>query len=363
MKKLLVLVQAYPDNEGKVTLMYVHTRNLGYVENGYDVTVLNFSAQKPYIIDGIPVITLKEYEADNNHYDVLVLHAANIRNHYRFLKKYGDKFEKFLFFYHGHEVLKINRDYSKPYFYVKKNFFKKIAQNVYDEIKLSVWKRYIPQITYKSYFVFVSKWMYDKFLENTRIDSRVLEGKWSITYNNVGIEFEKTLFEKDTGINKSYDFVTIRNNLDGSKYAIDYVNELAKRNPEARFLVVGKGKFFSYIEKAENLVWENKTMNHQEIIRTAQTARFALMPTRTDAQGLMMCELAAMGMPVITSDIPVCHEVLDDYPNAFFIKNDDKAETLQRFSNMQPTPVKHKRYFRAETLQHEISILDNLLNK
>ena len=104
-------------------------------------------------------------------------------------------------------------------------------------------------------------------------------------------------------------------------------------------------------------------MNHQEIIRTAQTARFALMPTRTDAQGLMMCELAAMGMPVITSDIPVCHEVLDDYPNAFFIKNDDKAETLQRFSNMQPTPVKHKRYFRAETLQHEISILDNLLNK
>lgn len=363
MKKLLVLVQAYPDNEGKVTLMYVHTRNLGYIENDYEVTVLSFSAQKPYIIDGIPVITLKEYEAANNHYDALVLHAANIRNHYRFLKKHGNDFKKLLFFYHGHEVLKINSDYSKPYFYVKQNLFRVIGRNFYDWIKIDIWRNYIPKIAYKSYFVFVSRWMYDKFLENTRIDSSVVEGKYSITYNNVGKEFEDAQFEKDNGKNKLYDFVTIRNNLDGSKYAIDYVNELAKRNPEAKFLVVGKGRFFSYVEKAKNVVWEDRTMNHQEIIQAAQTARFALMPTRTDAQGLMMCELAAMGMPVITSDIEVCHEVFDDYSNAFFIKNDDRTETLQEFNDVRLTPVKHERYFRDKTLQHEILILNNLLDE
>ena len=70
-------------------------------------------------MDGIKVISLKSYKNDNTKYDVLVLHAANIRNHYKFLKKYGQKFSRLLFFFHGHEVLKINEVYPKPYDYVR----------------------------------------------------------------------------------------------------------------------------------------------------------------------------------------------------------------------------------------------------
>ena len=51
------------------------------------------------------------------------------------------------------------------------------------------------------------------------------------------------------------------------------------------------------------------------------------MPTRTDAQGLMMCEMATYGMPVITTDIPVCHEVLDSFENvSMFDINDTNVQ-------------------------------------
>ena len=43
MKKILVLVQNYPDNDGGVALMYVHVRNKYYIQHDIDVTVLNFS--------------------------------------------------------------------------------------------------------------------------------------------------------------------------------------------------------------------------------------------------------------------------------------------------------------------------------
>ena len=48
----------------------------------------------------------------------------------------------------------------------------------------------------------------------------------------------------------------------------------------------------------------------KKMIAILNSAKCALMPTRTDAQGVMMCEMVAFGMPLITSDIPVCHEVL-----------------------------------------------------
>ena len=178
---ILVVVENYPNNNGGVTLMYVHTRNLYYKNNGINVTVLNFSAEQSYEKDGISVITLADYEKSEKTYELLVLHATNVRHHYRFLKRYGDRFPRFLFFYHGHEVLRINKVYSKPYPYVSRSRIKEFLQDCYDTFKLRIWRKYLPKVAYKSHFVFVSKWMYDEFLKHTKIPEKVLHGKTSIT--------------------------------------------------------------------------------------------------------------------------------------------------------------------------------------
>ncbi|MFR6582999.1 MAG: hypothetical protein ACLURP_14015 [Ruminococcus sp.] len=65
MKKILVLVQNYPDNDGGVALMYVHVRNKYYIQHDIDVTVLNFSSHDDYNIDNIKVITEDTYKKEN----------------------------------------------------------------------------------------------------------------------------------------------------------------------------------------------------------------------------------------------------------------------------------------------------------
>ena len=353
--RILVLVENYPNNDGGVSLMYVHTRNKYYVNNGLNVQVLNFSAKISYEKDGISVITKEEYKIKQEKYDILILHAANLKHHYQFLKQYGGNFTKFIFFYHGHEILRINETYSKPYPYVSKSRIKSLLQNCYDSIKLSVWRKYLPKVKDKSYFVFVSKWMYDEFFKFTKIPEKLLEGKTFIAYNCVGELFEKESYDATAA--KKYDFVTIRGMLDDSKYAVDIVNRLAFNTPEAKFVLVGKGEFFSHYKKAPNLEWCNRTMSHREIIDLLQQARYALMPTRTDAQGLMMCEMAALGIPVITSDIPVCHEVFDGFKGAFFIDNNDENRSLDSYLSLSVECGKDTRYFMKNTIGKELEII------
>lgn len=357
--KVLVAAADYPDNNGKVTLMYIHTRNLYYVTHNIDVTVLNFRTNEDYVKDGINVISVEKYKAHRRQYDILILHAANIRNHYLFLKKYEKDFKKLIFFYHGHEVLRCNSVYSKPYPYVRTSKTKEIFQDIYDTFKLCVWRNYLPKVVCKSYFIFVSHWMKEEFHKWTGISETTIADHYSITYNSIGEEFEKKTFN-DCGA-KEFDFCTIRSNLDGSKYSIDIINRVAKGTPDKKFVVVGKGEFFNHYEKAPNITWLNQTLDHDEIVELLQKSRFALMPTRTDAQGLMMCEMAAFGIPLITSDIPVCHEVFGDFENVYYIDN-NKTNSLNDFSDINSKSIKHKRYYKKNTVQKEIEMINLLMD-
>ncbi len=363
--KILIAVTDYPDLNGNTSLMYIHTRNKEYVKNGMAVTVLNFRIKEKYIIDGIQVISLENFQNSFISYDAVICHAANLRNHFSFLQKYENRFPRIIFFFHGHEVLHINKTYSKPYPYMRKGIIKYCIQNIYDIFKLAVWRRYFQKMAYKSYFVFVSKWMLDEFLKSTKIDFRIIENRYSITYNCIGKEFEKAVY--DPNVRKLFDFVTIRGNLDGSKYCIDIVNNLAKANPQFSFLLVGKGKFFKHYIKADNIVWLDKQLNHTQIVELLQSVRCALMPTRTDAQGVMMCEMASIGMPMITSDIQVCHEIFKDFENVVMISNDDLhvdlANILQRLEMGLPYK-KNEIYYNKNTTKKEIDMIkcNNLLS-
>ena len=140
--KILVAVAAYPTLDGNKALYFVHSRNLYYQSEGIDVTVLNFRARKNYVIDNIKVISFKEYKKLSHKFDILILHAVNIRNHYKFLKEYGKEFQKKIFIFHGHEILHVNKYYPKSYNYRKNNIIKKVIRNYYDDIKLYLWRRY-----------------------------------------------------------------------------------------------------------------------------------------------------------------------------------------------------------------------------
>jgi len=352
--KVLVLVAAYPDNEGNTQMMYAHTRNIAYIEAGLSVDVLNFSCNRPYTIDGVSVIGMNDYLKSKNEYELLISHAPNIRSHYRFLKKFGNRFHRFVFFFHGHEVLRCRKAYPAPYKYVKVNPISSIIQDCYDSFKLNIWHRFFVSVAGKSDFIFVSNWMKEQFFRWTRIPEEVLETKTHITYNCVGKQFEDGVYDETS--TKEYDFVTIRGSLDVSKYAIDVVNKLAKGTHRGKFLVIGQGDYFTYNKKADNIDWIPRSMSHMEIVSHLDRAKYALMPTKTDAQGVMMCEMAAYGIPVITSDISVCHEVFDGFSNAFFIDN-DATKSLDEFLDRSVPSKKDDRFYQKRTVAKEISII------
>lgn len=363
--KILVAVTDYSKPNKKDTHYFVQVRNLYYQKVGIDVSVLNFSAKEDYVVNGIQVYSLNSYikHLRSENFNLLVCHAPNIRNHYIFLKKYENDFKRIVFFFHGHEVLDTGKVYSKPYDYVKdSSFISKLSRSAYDRLKLYLWKHYFMSLSYKSYFIFVSNWMKEEFYKWTKISDEYLSHRAFICYNSIGEVFEKEKYNVKG--EKIYDFITIRSNIDGSKYAIDIVNNLAFSNPKFKFLVVGKGDYFSYNEKAPNLIWKDELLNHCEIIECLNKSRCALMPTRTDAQGLMMCEMASFGVPVITSDIPVCLEVFFGFNNVRFINNEKQNTNLEVLLNelcsIDLNDI-NKKYYSINTVAKEVKLFEKFV--
>ncbi len=324
-KKILVLVADYPNNNGGVALMYVHVRNKFYVKQGIDVTVLNFNAKEDYLVNGIKVISYKKYQADIKEYDVLISHAPNLRNHYLFLKKYGKRFKHFMFFFHGHEIVKINEAYSKSYDFIKdKCLVKRLIQDVYDKVKLAVWRHYYPSVAKKSNFIFVSNCFWEEAQKYLRLNKDDLDNHVHIINNSVGQDFQFKSYSVNE--KKEYDFITIRSRIDESVYCIDLLCELAIKNPKCNFLLIGKGSFFQYKNKPDNITWIDSHMSHERMMKYIDSARCALMLTRRDTQGVMACELAVYGIPLITSDLPICHEIFDNIESVAYIDNNNIKE-------------------------------------
>jgi len=362
--KVLVLAEQYSTKD-KVSQGFIHTRNVEYVKNGIELDVISFSSKENnYVLDGINVYSLNGFYDKKNveEYDLVISHAPNVRNHCRFINNNYSKIKKIVFFFHGHEVLYSKEIYPKPYDYVKKEKkLKEMIRDLYDIYKIQYITKFFKKTLEKSYYVFVSEWMYDQFKKNIKIEENLYKNKSSIIYNALGEIFIKESYDVDK--KKDYDFITIRNMLDGSKYCIDVVNELAKNNPDLKFLVVGKGEFFEHYEAPENLSYELRNLNHKEIIEYLNRANCALMPTRADAQGVMMCEMATFGIPVITSDIYVCKLVLGDLDNVDFINNNDTQVDLRLKLNKLKSKFSKKsdKFSYNNTIMKEINLFSNIV--
>ncbi len=359
MKSVLVLSADYPDTTGRVPLMYVHTRNKYYIQHNIDVTVLNFHTDYNYVLDGIKVISLNSYENNLDTYDTLILHAANLRNHYRFLRKYEKRFSHLIFFFHGHEVLRMNKAYPKPYDFVEKNgYLHDMAQEIYDSFKLHIWRKYLPTIAPKSDFIFVSNWFFREFEKYMRLTKKDLLDHVHIIHNSVGKVFEENTYQFKN--EKRYDFVTVRSVMDNSKYCIDLVTKFARKYPQYLFLIIGCGNYFRFNKKPENVVWIDKVVKHQELLEYLNQSRCGLFPTRLDAQGVMMCELAAYGMPVITSDIDVCREVFDGVGHIELINNDINLTNLDQVYNRLISRMPYKKCNKF-SYESTVKIEENLI--
>lgn len=326
-----MLAEGYPSQEKIYNQSYIHSRSLEYKALGVDVDVLSFSSARDYDYEGVKVFSLASLP-NLAGYDVVVSHAPNIRNHYRFIVKRGASIKRLVMVFHGHEILKWNKYYPGGYAWEeKKSASKRFLRSVYDEIKLFLIKRMLKKRPVRA--VFVSEWMKDEGYRCLGISS-LPPHRIRVINNPINIAFSRSSYSFDEKSKKA-DFITIRP-LSGKKYAVDMVVELARVNPQYTFHIYGEGGFFRHNEKPDNVEVFDAFVEQKDIPLLLNKYRAAVMPTRLDAQGVMMCEMASYGIPVIVSDLPVCREMLGEFGNVFFINNESFNNALINIDKLIP---------------------------
>lgn len=361
MYNILILTEDYPSDKNKYANSFVHSRNIVYKKSGVQFLVLSFRSKESYEYEGIEVISYNDFKTkySRNKFNLVLSHAPNLKNHIRFLYKYKHLYKKVIYFIHGHEVLRINKYYPKPYDFNKSdNIARFLIQGVYDEFKLRVLKHFfIHQIKEnKAFFVFVSDWMKNEFEKNVCIDKKIINEHSTIIHNNVNDYFLQKSYKPNS---KWADVVTIRP-LDNPKYGIDIVVKIARSNPGLTFHIYGKGNYFKYNEIPDNVEVFNKFLSHNEIPELLNHYRCALMPTRLDSQGVMMCEMVSYGIPLITSDISICKEMLAEFNNVYFIKNDLSDIDITSFIEAVDLtkPVNKEKFSLKNTVLQEIKVIN-----
>lgn len=131
--------------------------------------------------------------------------------------------------------------------------------------------------------------------------------------------------------------------------------ELAKLTPQIQYLWIGGvPKDVEYwrnlikVEKIPNIMLTG-FMSHHLIPDFQSAADVLLMPYQTNIEGsgggnsvefcspMKMFEYMAAGRPIIASDLPILHEVLN-HNNAYFCKHDDVAEWVKTINFVAEKP-------------------------
>ncbi|SFH70336.1 glycosyltransferase family 4 protein [Modicisalibacter xianhensis] len=318
--KILVMCQDYPSDKNKYAMSYVHTRNINYQFYGHEVYVLSFSAERSYSYQGVKVFSEKDLpKKEFSEAEVVLSHAPNLKNHVRLLLQI--KNQQVVFFIHGHEVLKKYKDYPQEYPWKRSNKLKEFLHRAYDEIKISSLKYLFKIIGLRNdvKFVFVSKWMKQQFAKNVdfKFENKYISTIIPNASHNSFLTKSHRKIENCLG-----DFITIRP-LDDSKYGVDLVVNFALANPCYQIHLYGKGNYFKHNEKPRNIVWHDCFIEQSEIPGLLDKYKAALMPTRYDSQGVMMCEMACYGIPLVTTDMEITKEMLLGFDNVYLLKESD----------------------------------------
>lgn len=357
-KKVLILCQNYPSNKNPFSQPFIHSRLKAYLEH-YEVTVLSFAATENYVFDGIKVLSEKEYKTQMQglSFDVVVSHAPNIRNHQRFLIQNFYVYTHLIFVFHGYEVIDIlKRVYSQPTVLPFKESLP-LHYKIYHKIKLPITRLFLEVISkFKpTQFIFVSQTLLDEVKDDLMTGSLFAGTNTHVINNPINPVFNQNHFLPES----KFDFVCIRP-FDDPKYGVDLFLKIAEKNPQFTFHLYGKGNLPEMKALPANVTIFKSFILPSDFPKLLKQYRAAILPTRWDSQGIMACEIAAFGMPLLTSDLPVCREFLSSYPNVTLIKNNIFTDVdLQSTPMREFKPLKISYGFEA-TAKKEIDLISRL---
>lgn len=338
--KICVVCQEYPSAERPDAMAFTHARNLYYLKQGHEVHVLSFGASSGYDWDGLKI--RPEADFDDNlveSFDIFVFHSPNLRNHLRFILRHGSSIRAKVLIAHGHEFIDWCNQSGGffPFDLTWKRRLKIPLVRAYDWLKIKVWSWYFQKQSGNLSLVFVSDWLRRNAEACMGVNLSQLLNV-SVIANPVHPVFQSANY--DPSAPKQAHFVTLRP-FDEPKYAVDVVVEFARRHPQWTVDIYGKGRFFDHNPAPPNVRVIQAKFPQTEMPELFNKYRAALLPTRWDSQGVLMCEMATFGMPLVVSNIEICKLMVGEFENVAFIDNEAPelrslpAQTLERHSLKQ----------------------------
>jgi len=302
--------------ENQHTYGFVHSRAKVYVKNNQNVFVF-VPSDKPerYVYESINVfkaplkminIIIDEYDPD-----IIALHAPS----YNWLKILGKIKRPIVTWFHGVEVLiRAFHSYIPPFGF--KNNVRKMW-SVFSNTGRNLEMRRL--LFHSTAIVYVSEWMKkmtELYLMRRHPNSFVIP-------NPVDTELFKP-FDRNK-LKVLLNAISVRA-LEW-KYGLDIAIR-AFSDLETKLTIVGWGSLEKYLRGLakkcnSNVEFITSGIEHEKLPMIYNKYAFFVAPSRTEAQGVAMCEAMACGLPVVATRVGGIPEFVKDRVNGLLVPPED----------------------------------------
>ncbi|WP_411963437.1 glycosyltransferase family 4 protein [Haloferax sp. YSMS24] len=352
--KIALFPKAYPSEELKYNYAFVHRRAVHYAKQ-HDVQVFlpNKHIGINYDFEGIPVKVRKpgNIVSEINEYDpdILFVHAPVSRwEAFDFsMLSLSEEVQSrtdipIITWLHGFEAISRLLYYPSDLPAVLddgvsqtlKTLFLESTRNARNIMQLKNMRGYLRRRDRKGDItVFVSEWLRGAVENSTKRKVKNAQ----VVPNPIDEELFSYTERKPSNRNK---LLSIRS-FNSRKYANDLsIRAISKLN-EGHLDIYGQGKYLSKCRQLSDDLGANVTFNptflkQEQIADLHDEYGIYLSPSRTDAQGVSMCEAMASGLPVITSPIGGIPEFVTDGKTGYLCETPE--EMTNRISLLQSNP-------------------------
>ena len=353
--KVLLIAPNYPSSENKHPFGFVHSRAKIYSAKGLSVQTYipsNMNNLLSYSYEGIKVFRghylFSEEIIEDFDPDIIAIHAPS-----PLLLTHINKFQRpVVVWIHGAEVLvRSLHHYIAPLGI--RNQVQKVYSLFYDGTKNLVLRQAIKRV---DAVIYVSKWMKktaEKYLLIKHPNTFVIP-------NPVNTEIFKP--NKATDGTKMLAGVSVRA-LEW-KYGLDIAIKAFTRS-KISLTIVGRGSLEAYLKNLAqkinaNVRFNTEGLEHNKLPAFYNKFAFFIAPSRTEAQGVAMCEAMACGLPVIATNVGGIPEFVINEYNGYLVPPENSTAIRQAIMKLVSditlynTLSHNARKFAVNNLSHEL---------
>jgi len=352
--KVLIIPPEYPSQQNKHAYAFVHARAKIYLANGLNTQVFvpSRTSLHNYCYEGVSIHkgsyellreVIQEFDPD-----IIAVHAPSPNMLIRL-----QIFQRpVVVWIHGAEVLLTTFHHYIPSFGIK-NSIDKLYSLVCDTYRNLALRRALQKV---NAIVYVSKWM-----EKASEKYLLIKHPHSFVIPN---PVDTDLFKPFTTSITKKEIAGISVRALEWKYGVDIAVK-AFANSGVKLTIIGRGSLEKYLRKLAKLCNANvefitEGVEHQKLPTIYNNYMFFVAPSRTEAQGVAMCEAMACGLPIVATNVGGIPEfVIDEYNGLLVPPNDPLSLRLAVMRILKNDTIynvlsENARRFAVNNLSHKI---------